>query len=129
MMQTYKVFVYGTLKSGGRVRGLDQFDGASVVGEAVTSDALYSLFDLGSFPCVCLNGNQHVKGEVWEIDAETLKILDAIEGYPDFYNRKEIDTTQGKVWIYYIPDVTHMTRKPVHGEVAEWNNETSFSRR
>ena len=53
-MQTYKVFVYGTLKSGGRVRGLDQFDGASVVGEAVTSDALYSLFDLGSFPCVCL---------------------------------------------------------------------------
>ena len=127
MMQTYKVFVYGTLKSGGRVRGLDQFDGANIIGEALTTDALYSLYDLGSFPCVCLDGNQRIKGEVWEVDTETLKILDAIEGYPDFYNRKEIDTTQGKVWMYYIPDVTSMTRKPVHGEVAEWNSETSIS--
>ena len=51
----------------------------------------------------------------------------AIEGYPDFYNRKEIDTTQGKVWMYFIPDVAGYNRKPVHGDVAEWNSETSIS--
>ena len=32
-----KVFVYGTLKSGGEIRGLNQFgEGASIVGKAKT---------------------------------------------------------------------------------------------
>ena len=32
-----KVFVYGTLKSGGEIRGLNQFgDGANIVGKAKT---------------------------------------------------------------------------------------------
>ena len=127
-MADKKVFVYGTLKSGGRVRGLQQFDGAIGVGEATTSDALYSLFDLGAFPCVTLDGNQKIKGEVWSVDTETFKMLDAIEGYPDFYSRKEINTTEGKVWMYYIPDVAGYTRKPVHGNIAEWHSENSVSR-
>ena len=32
-----KVFVYGSLKSGGAVRGLNQFEGATIVGKAKTA--------------------------------------------------------------------------------------------
>jgi len=46
-----KVFVYGTLKSGGSIRGLNQFgDGAVIIGKAVTTYPDYEMLDLGSFP-------------------------------------------------------------------------------
>ena len=91
-----KVFVYGTLKSGGEVRGLNQFgDGATIVGKAKTQYPDYEMADLGAFPGVFLNGKYHIEGEVWEVDDETLEHLDAIEGYPDFYSRQVTHTTQG----------------------------------
>ena len=39
-----KVFVYGTLKSGGEIRGLNQFgDGANIVGKAKTQYPDYEM--------------------------------------------------------------------------------------
>ena len=98
-----KVFVYGTLKSGGEVRGLHQFgDGATIVGKAKTQYPDYEMSDLGAFPGVFLNGKFHIEGEVWEVDDETMEQLDAIEGYPDFYSRQLTHTTQGKAWMYFL---------------------------
>ena len=63
-----KVFVYGTLKSGGEIRGLNQFgEGASIVGKAKTQYPDYEMSDLGAFPGVFLNGKFHIQGEVWEV--------------------------------------------------------------
>lgn len=101
----HKVFVYGTLKSGNTTRGLDQFGGATKVGDAITITAEYSLFDLGCFPGVTLDGCNRVQGEVWNVTDEVFKMLDRIEGYPDFYHRQEINTTAGKAWMYYLPHV------------------------
>ena len=98
-----KVFVYGTLKSGGEVRGLHQFgDGATIVGKAKTQYPDYEMSDLGAFPGVFLNGKFHIEGEVWEVDDETMEQLDAIEGYPTFYSRTPTHTTQGKAWMYFL---------------------------
>ena len=100
-----KVFVYGTLKSGGEVRGLHQFgDGATIVGKAKTQYPDYEMSDLGAFPGVFLNGKFHIEGEVWEVDDETMDQLDAIEGYPDFYTRKMVPTEHGIAWMYYLSE-------------------------
>jgi gamma-glutamylcyclotransferase (GGCT)/AIG2-like uncharacterized protein YtfP len=97
------VFVYGTLKSGGKVRGLDGFPGATIVGKAKTTYPDYHMIDLGAFPGVLKNGEHHIQGEVWEVDEQTALELDMIEGYPDFYNKEKTETTQGRAWMYFLP--------------------------
>lgn len=102
-MQTHRVFVYGTLKSGGEMRGLDMFgDGADIVGKAQTVYPDYDMLDLGAFPGVLKNGTYKIQGEVWEVDDEVLAELDRIEGYPAFYNREKTLTTLDKAWMYYL---------------------------
>lgn len=100
-----KVFVYGTLKSGGKVRGLDQFPGASIVGKATTTYPDYDMVDLGSFPAVLLKGKKYIQGEVWEVNDQTMLELDMIEGYPDFYNKQIVDTSKGRAFMYFMRSV------------------------
>ena len=99
-----KVFVYGSLKRGNNVRGMHFFQDAVRVGQAQTTAGIYSMLDLGSFPGVILDGQQDINGEVYVIDELILSQLDAIEGYPDFYDRTEVDTTEGKAMMYFLPN-------------------------
>lgn len=120
-----KVFVYGTLKKGNNIRGLDSLCAdAKLIGEAETQRDSYSLFDLGAFPAVSPGGVHRIKGEVWEISEQLLnEQLDSIEGYPDFYNRKQVETDRGTAWMYYIENVHRYN--PTHivshvGSTVEW---------
>jgi len=103
-----RVFVYGTLKKGNEVRGMDKFPGAEYIGSGVTKDPLYDMLDLGSFPGVIISkGNDRrlkISGQVFEVTDELFKQLDQIEGYPMFYNRMEVATDLGKAWMYYLPN-------------------------
>ena len=99
-----KVFVYGSLKRGNNVRGMQFFQGAIRVGQAQTTAGIYSMLDLGSFPGVTLDGKHDINGEVYIIDEQILSQLDAIEGYPDFYDRTEVETTEGKALMYFLPN-------------------------
>lgn len=99
----HKVFVYGSLKSGGSIRGLNQFgEGADIVGKATTQYPDYNMVDLGSFPGVFMGGTKYIQGEVWEVNDDVFEQLDAIEGYPDFYSRTPTQTSQGKAWMYFL---------------------------
>jgi gamma-glutamylaminecyclotransferase len=119
-----KVFVYGTLKSGGQIRGLNQFgDGAVIVGKAQTVYPDYDMIDLGAFPGVVKGGTYKIQGEVWEVNDETMQDLDAIEGYPDFYNREVTMTTQGKAWMYYLPRDTYAGYENVDSPQVEIIND------
>jgi gamma-glutamylcyclotransferase (GGCT)/AIG2-like uncharacterized protein YtfP len=95
------VFVYGSLKTGGTIRGLDGMPGAEIVGKATSTYPDYNLLDLGAFPGV-IKGTSHIQGEVWKCSDEIFKTLDEIEGYPDFYNRVKTETSQGRAWMYYL---------------------------
>ena len=120
-----RVFVYGTLKSGGDIRGLNQFgDGASIVGKAKTQYPDYEMSDLGAFPGVFLNGKFHIQGEVWEVNDDILDQLDAIEGYPDFYNKQIVHTTQGKAWMYFLPDKGYEKYKGMRGNDVHEDGDT-----
>lgn len=103
---TNKVFVYGTLKKGNFTRGMDRFGNAEFIGKALTTDSLYKMYSLGAFPAVSISGDNVVSGEVWQVDDETFKILDQIEGYPDFYTRSVINTTLGEAWMYHIETIS-----------------------
>jgi len=87
-MARTRVFVYGTLKRGGRNHRL--LAGQSFECEAATLPR-YRLYDRGPYPCLVddVNG-MAVRGEVWAVDDTTLRRLDEYEGVPTLYTRKEI---------------------------------------
>lgn len=121
---TNKVFVYGTLKKGNTLRGLDRFGDAEFVGEAKTTDSHYHMYSLGAFPAVTMNGDSAVSGEVWEVTAQTLESLDQIEGYPDFYTRSVIETTLGPAWMYHIETISEFRADQVVSNsrgILEWH--------
>ena len=96
-----KVFVYGSLKQGygnNRLLSLAKFLGATE-----TVDDTYDLRCWGSFPAVYKQGDTSIKGELYEVDEDTMKNLDYLEGYPSFYNRERVQLYSGDMaWMYYI---------------------------
>lgn len=125
-MANHRVFVYGTLKKGNNIRGLDTLGNAEFVAVAKTKDARYTLWNLGAFPAVQPRGDNHIQGEVWEVNQDMMDLLDSIEGYPEFYNRMQIDTTSGRAWIYYIDNPQEYGAEVYDGlgepgSVIDWN--------
>lgn len=92
-----KVFVYGTLKRGGRLH--EHLDG-TFLGPAVAPG--WVLHKLDWYPCVT-RGAGTVHGELYAV--RSLETLDQIEGYPDLFNRTRARVLLGEVeheaWIYY----------------------------
>jgi gamma-glutamylaminecyclotransferase len=83
-----KVFVYGTLMSGFGNNIL--LNGSKFIGNGVTKNK-YTMRSRG-IPFVNeYNKTSNIKGEVYEVSHRTLRSLDALEGHPDWYYRKEID--------------------------------------
>ena len=97
------VFVYGTLRKGYWNHRL--LENSKFIGEAITKEK-YSLYANG-IPYVVKTPKTQIKGEVYEVDIETLKRLDQLEGHPDFYYREKTDILINgkpiKAWIYFYP--------------------------
>ena len=79
------IFVYGTLKKGGRNHEL--LKGQIKLGEAETVD-LYCMFDVGTFPIVTEDEVCKIHGEIYRINEEVLKSVDCIEQH--LYDRIKI---------------------------------------
>lgn len=125
-----KVFVYGSLKRGGNIRGSQMFKDAINVGQAQTTAGIYSMYDLGAFPGVTLDGKHDINGEVLLIDDKTLADFDMIEGYPDFYDKTEVETTEGKAIMYYLPNdrITDNQGNPAYFKNEESDQITATSK-
>lgn len=94
-------FVYGTLLSGERNNYL--LETSTKLGKDTVPG--FMMVNLGAFPALISTDSETVPpvlGEVWEIDADTLQRLDWLEGYPRLYDRKEVDTSFGKAWVYFM---------------------------
>ena len=123
-MKIDQVFVYGTLKAGNSIRGMDRL-GADFVAEATTTEAWFDMVDFGPFPAVVPDGESYIAGEVWQVDNEIMEILDQIEGYPHFYKRQIIETTAGPAWMYYLTDgfdTDDVWLEPDSRNVITWND-------
>jgi gamma-glutamylcyclotransferase (GGCT)/AIG2-like uncharacterized protein YtfP len=98
------LFVYGKLRSGGAL-GMDRhFPGSKSAGDATVNGRLY---DLGDYPGLVLDdAGSPTRGEVYEIDEETLRKLDEVEAAADYYRKLTEATLSNQkrtCWIY-LPD-------------------------
>lgn len=95
-MTSVHLFVYGTLRSGGGavglLRGCERVDAGAVAG---------TLYDLGAYPALVLDGRGTVEGEVWRCPAEALERLDEYEGVADGLFRRARAVVDGReCWTY-----------------------------
>jgi gamma-glutamylcyclotransferase (GGCT)/AIG2-like uncharacterized protein YtfP len=95
----YRVFVYGTLRRGGTNHRL--LARARHLGDW-TTPAVFALFDLGGYPGAVPRGQTAVVGEVYSVDAATLRRLDRLEDYPRLYDRVPVATPWGDAWMYVL---------------------------
>lgn len=103
----YKIFVYGNLKTGLPLSGYLRKQ--KFLGEATTRP-LYLLYDLGTMPGLVENIRDgiNINGELWEVDAKTMRILDRVEGEGVLYKRAEVKILtpnidyKDTVWAYFF---------------------------
>jgi len=93
-----QVFVYGTLKQGGRNHHC--LNGALYRGP-VTLTFKARMFDVG-FPVLMKSRNKiNVEGELYDVDAETFAALDRLEGQGRMYMRRRKRLADGRTaWVY-----------------------------
>lgn len=84
-----KVFVYGTLKKGGRLNV--HLEKSKFIEERTLDD--YALYNVSWFPGIkkVEKGTGCVKGEVYEVNEHIMKTLDVVEGCPNLYTRKTLE--------------------------------------
>jgi gamma-glutamylaminecyclotransferase len=103
--------VYGSLLS-----GEDQhrrLAGSTLLRSCRTA-ARYTLVDLGAYPALLRRGTTSVHGEVYEVDAATLGLLDAFEGHPALFRRIPIRMSDGVAVAGYALWQTRLARgRPV----------------
>ena len=108
-MSSRYIFVYGTLKKGERAHSY--LEKAYYIGEGEIEG--FCLYDLGEYPGI-KRCNGKVKGEVYLVDENTLKILDEYEGKD--YKRIEVEVKMKngrkiKAWCYeYLGEVKEENR-------------------
>ena len=103
------VFVYGSLKRG---FGNHYFlHNAKFCGITETVDSAFRMHSMGAFPAVTETSEKgyHITGELYEVDADTMRELDKLEGNGVFYSRKRVRvyTVEGiiEAWMYLLPEM------------------------
>jgi len=114
----FEVFVYGSL-----MRGLHNhplLTHSTFLGEALT-EAAFELYSLGYFPAMTRGGCCAVRGECFEVDAETLHALDRLEGHPEFYRRQRISLGDGRRVLSYLVEPRQVAGRP-HVDKGCWRS-------
>ena len=102
----YTLFVYGTLMQGFSNHYL--IERAEWGGTAKTLEK-YSLYESGIPYVFKGDAISHIYGELYRVDEQTLKIIDCLEGHPEWYRREEVEVFTGNgvtvtAWLYFYPE-------------------------
>ena len=109
-MKKHLVACYGSLRRG--MGNHHYYLSESEYKGTFTTEPEYTLHSLSYYPGLKLNGNHSIVMEVYEVNEDTLKNLNRLEGYypgekSTFYDRIEIDTPWGKAFTYiYVNELS-----------------------
>lgn len=130
-MKKYLVAVYGSLRRG--MGNHQYYLSSSEYKGTFSTEPEYTLHSLSYYPGLKLDGNTSIVMEVYEVDEETLKNLNRLEGYrpgetSTFYDRIEINTPWGRAFTYIY--VNKLSKESIV-ESGDWvgfkNKEKSWS--
>ena len=116
------VAVYGSLRKGLGNHYL--LEDATYLGTTTTQG--FTMYSLGGFPYIKPSSNSSdIIIEVYKVTPEEFTRLDRLEGYPRFYDRKEIKTEFGTAWIYFIDEHRDVPKVP-NGDWLQYTKETEY---
>ena len=104
------VSVYGSLRK--TMSNHQYYLSSSEYKGTFSTEPEYTLHSLSYYPGLKLDGNTSIVMEVYEVDEETLKNLNRLEGYrpgetSTFYDRIKINTPWGKAFTYiYVNELS-----------------------
>jgi gamma-glutamylcyclotransferase (GGCT)/AIG2-like uncharacterized protein YtfP len=103
MENKHLVFVYGTLRSSHSNHQL--LGNSHCYGVGLTREK-YAMYVTGGYPFVISTEPCYpIVGELYEVDDETLGILDKMEGHPRYYTRREVaidvEGAEYVAWMYF----------------------------
>lgn len=120
------IFVYGTLLHGNNNHE-SYLSSAKFMGEAVLPG--YALYNLGSYPGIKTKKGDHVKGEVYTVDAETLKRINQLENEGTLYSLVEVSIEMDGKMIHYVGTyfyLNHVEEKNyIHPDDQPWSSRSS----
>lgn len=114
IIMKHPLFVYGTLKRG---FGNNYLLSSGLFLTEATTFRKFTLYS-PSFPIAVGPKEDEwalpVRGEVWEVDDNTLSRVDRLEGHPNWYQRKQIKLTNNlTAWMYIQQDKQSLSKMPL----------------
>lgn len=108
------VFVYGTLRSGeGNWKRYLNHEGAVLRSSDEHTWPEFGFVSLGGYPALLTDFEGEpvsVLGEVYTVDAPTLRALDRLEGHPSFYLRRKIKLASGMIASAYTMSAKRLSK-------------------
>lgn len=106
MRSHFHLFVYGTLKTGGR--NASKLSACERISAGEVGGVLYSID--GEFPALVLYGNTPIEGEIWRCPNDMLDALDEFEGVQHGLFRR-VGVTVGDIGCWTYVAGPRLTRK------------------
>lgn len=117
-----ELFVYGSLLPGEPDH--DLLATAEHLGSAATQPAFY-LVELTGFPALVAGGALSVSGELYRIDAETLRRTDVRKEHPILFQRESIELSDGRFAAAYLMSLAQV-RGRRRLKVGDWRKRFSL---
>lgn len=106
---SFKLFVYGTLKQS--FTNHHYLKDATFLGKVQTYTPYPMILKHPAFPYLINKPNEglHVKGELYEVNYQTLLLIDDLEGCPEHYTRSEVEISKDnheidRAWVYFVKE-------------------------
>lgn len=123
------IFVYGTLRRGHHAHASHGLHRAEYLG---THRIPGTMFSLGGFPGVKLDGNQTgILGELYKVPRAFLEALDTYEGYRgagdpfNLYNRRSVDVGGIEAFVYEFASEPNYDHHMIIND-GDWNERLSY---
>lgn len=115
----FHLFTYGSLRST-RPQARTLLGGCEPVGTGTVRGTLY---DVGDYPALLLDGDDPVRGEIWRCPADLLLELDRYEGVKDgLFRRAAVKVEDTACWIYVAgPRLGPRLVPEARLQSGEWN--------